>query len=145
MPEPMEREFRDELAESSGAYALTVLWIRLLADLAVSVPLQLSRELGRMPDTRFGFGPTVPGTQGSLSSLSLSVLAQIQASSALSTRCCCAHSPSTIQAAWPHCRHIFCPTIAQNNFTIGGSTAPIFPTPRSLRRSTLTLGAHKTW
>jgi predicted permease len=42
---PMEREFRDELAESSGAFALAKLWLRLLTDLAVSVPLQFSREL----------------------------------------------------------------------------------------------------
>ena len=43
--EPLEREFRDELRESSGAAALGMLWIRLLVDLAISVPLQLSREV----------------------------------------------------------------------------------------------------
>jgi predicted permease len=48
---PMEREFRDELAESSGAFALAKLWVRLLTDLAVSIPLQFSREL--LQDTRF--------------------------------------------------------------------------------------------
>ncbi len=42
---PMEKEFRDELAESSGFWALAALWIRLLADLAVSIPVQLSREV----------------------------------------------------------------------------------------------------
>jgi putative ABC transport system permease protein len=42
---PMEREFRDELAESSGVFALAKLWLRLLTDMAVSVPLQFSREL----------------------------------------------------------------------------------------------------
>lgn len=42
---PMEREFRDELAESSGAFALAKVWVRLLTDLAVSLPLQFSREL----------------------------------------------------------------------------------------------------
>jgi predicted permease len=42
---PMEREFRDELAESSGAFARPKLWLRLLADLAISIPLQFSREL----------------------------------------------------------------------------------------------------
>jgi predicted permease len=42
---PMEREFRDELAESSGVWALAALWIRLLADLAVSIPAQVSREV----------------------------------------------------------------------------------------------------
>jgi len=41
----MEREFRDELAESSGVWALSALWIRLLADLAVSIPVQVSREV----------------------------------------------------------------------------------------------------
>jgi predicted permease len=40
----MEREFRDELAESSGIYALAKHWIRLLTDLAASIPLQYSRE-----------------------------------------------------------------------------------------------------
>jgi putative ABC transport system permease protein len=42
---PLEREFRDELAESSGVFALARLWIRLLADLAVSIPLQFLREV----------------------------------------------------------------------------------------------------
>ena len=44
---PMECELRDELAESSGPFALTKLWLRLLADLAVSIPLQFSRELSQ--------------------------------------------------------------------------------------------------
>jgi putative ABC transport system permease protein len=43
--EPLEREFRDELRESSGAAALGMLWIRLFVDLAISVPLQLCREV----------------------------------------------------------------------------------------------------
>jgi predicted permease len=43
--EPLEREFRDELNESSGAAALSILWVRLLADLAVSVPLQFCCEV----------------------------------------------------------------------------------------------------
>lgn len=42
---PMEREFRDELAESSSGFALAKLWLRLLTDLAVSIPLQFSREI----------------------------------------------------------------------------------------------------
>lgn len=40
----MEREFRDELAETRGA-AVIALWFRLLLDLAVSVPGQLMREI----------------------------------------------------------------------------------------------------
>src|ERR1039458_3918900 len=44
---PMEREFRDELAESSGAGALARLWIRLVADLALSIPVQVSREVSQ--------------------------------------------------------------------------------------------------
>ena len=42
--EPLERAFRDELRVSSGAAGRAWLWIRLAADLAISVPLQLSRE-----------------------------------------------------------------------------------------------------
>jgi putative ABC transport system permease protein len=38
--EAMERAFRDELRESSGV----LLWLRLLADLAVSLPAQFARE-----------------------------------------------------------------------------------------------------
>jgi predicted permease len=38
----MEREFRDELADSRG---LAMLWIRLLIDLAISVPSQFVREV----------------------------------------------------------------------------------------------------
>jgi putative ABC transport system permease protein len=49
----MEREFRDELAESTGVAALAMLWIRLLADLAVSVPAQFSREI--LQDARHTF------------------------------------------------------------------------------------------
>jgi hypothetical protein len=41
---PMERELRDELAECRGAWARGALLIRLLADLAMSIPEQLSRE-----------------------------------------------------------------------------------------------------
>ena len=41
---PMEKEFRDELAESGGGWARAALWVRLLADLAVSIPVQVSRE-----------------------------------------------------------------------------------------------------
>jgi putative ABC transport system permease protein len=43
--EPLECEFREELRESSGAAALGMLWIRLFVDLAISVPLQLCREV----------------------------------------------------------------------------------------------------
>jgi hypothetical protein len=45
--ELLEREFLDELRESSGTTALCVLWIRLIADLAISVPLQLAREVAQ--------------------------------------------------------------------------------------------------
>jgi putative ABC transport system permease protein len=48
---PMEKEFRDELAESSGIWALARLWICLLADLAVSIPVQVSREVSQ--DVRY--------------------------------------------------------------------------------------------
>jgi putative ABC transport system permease protein len=41
----LEREFRDELSESTGAATLGILWIRLIVDLAISVPLQFSREV----------------------------------------------------------------------------------------------------
>lgn len=42
--ELLEREFRDELEESGGIGRRGMLWFRLLADLAVSVPAQLARE-----------------------------------------------------------------------------------------------------
>jgi predicted permease len=47
---PMERAFRDELAESQNVWALAGLWLRLLSDLAKSIPLQLMREVRQ--DTR---------------------------------------------------------------------------------------------
>lgn len=47
---PMERAFRDELAESSGVYALAAFSLRLVADLAISIPVQVSREVWQ--DTR---------------------------------------------------------------------------------------------
>jgi len=43
----LEREFRDELGESTGAAGLAALWIRLIRDLAISVPLQFSREVAQ--------------------------------------------------------------------------------------------------
>jgi predicted permease len=42
---PLERDFHDELNESTGAATLCILWIRLIVDLAISVPLQFSREV----------------------------------------------------------------------------------------------------
>jgi predicted permease len=42
---PMEREFRDELAESTGVWTALAFWIRLLVDLSVSIPVQVSREV----------------------------------------------------------------------------------------------------
>jgi hypothetical protein len=39
---PMEREFSDEVADADGTWALAAIWVRLIADLAVSVPAQLS-------------------------------------------------------------------------------------------------------
>ncbi len=45
--EALEREFRDEHNESTGAAALSILWIRITADLAISVPLQFSCEVAQ--------------------------------------------------------------------------------------------------
>lgn len=49
----MEQEFREELAESTDRWALLALWIRLLTDLAVTVPGQVGREFAQ--DTRHTF------------------------------------------------------------------------------------------
>ena len=43
----LEREFRDELGESSGVAGRVGLWIRLIGDLAISVPSQFSREVAQ--------------------------------------------------------------------------------------------------
>lgn len=45
--ELLVREFRDELDESAGAASLGILWTRLIVDLAISVPLQFSREVAQ--------------------------------------------------------------------------------------------------
>ncbi len=45
--EALEREFRDEHNESIGGAALSILWIRIIADLAISVPLQFSCEVAQ--------------------------------------------------------------------------------------------------
>lgn len=47
----LERAFRDELDESTGAAALAILWVRLFADLAISVPAQFAREVAQ--DARY--------------------------------------------------------------------------------------------
>jgi predicted permease len=44
---PMEREFLDELAEAHSSYAFAKLWLRLLTDLAISIPAQLTREISQ--------------------------------------------------------------------------------------------------
>ncbi|HSB75672.1 MAG TPA: hypothetical protein VLC12_08480, partial [Terriglobales bacterium] len=43
----LEREFRDELQETAGALAVAELWIRLIADLAVTLPSQLAHAVGQ--------------------------------------------------------------------------------------------------
>jgi len=43
----LEREFRDEWRESTGASARALLWLRLLADLARTAPLQFAREVAQ--------------------------------------------------------------------------------------------------
>jgi predicted permease len=50
---PMEREFRDELAEAPNRAAVVWLWLRLLFDLAVSLPAQFAIEIWR--DGKQGF------------------------------------------------------------------------------------------
>ncbi len=43
----MEREFRDEYAEVTGAFGLARLWMRTLMDFALSALLQVLREIGQ--------------------------------------------------------------------------------------------------
>ncbi|MBV8842492.1 MAG: ABC transporter permease, partial [Bryobacterales bacterium] len=45
--EVLERQFRDELQEPAGTAALCVLWIGLIADMAISVPAQFSTEVAQ--------------------------------------------------------------------------------------------------
>ena len=42
---PMEQAFRDELAEARNGFAVGWLWMRLLFDLAISVPSQVAKEM----------------------------------------------------------------------------------------------------
>ncbi len=51
--EPFGSESRDELSESTGAATLSIEWIRLIANLAISIPLQFSREVAQ--DARHTF------------------------------------------------------------------------------------------
>ncbi len=41
----MERQFLDEVSELRGPFALAMLWIRILRDLAISLPAQFAREV----------------------------------------------------------------------------------------------------
>jgi len=43
----LERQFLDELSDSSGRFALVMLWIRIFRDLSISVPVQAAREVMR--------------------------------------------------------------------------------------------------
>jgi hypothetical protein len=42
---PLEQQFSDEIREADGAFARFAVWIRTLRDLAISIPLELAREL----------------------------------------------------------------------------------------------------
>ena len=44
---PLEQQFSDEYREAGGAWARFSVWMRTLGDLAISVPLELARELGQ--------------------------------------------------------------------------------------------------
>ena len=43
----LERQFRDELADAAGSVSRAALWLRLLLDLALTVPAQLAREIAQ--------------------------------------------------------------------------------------------------
>jgi predicted permease len=43
----LEHEIRDELRDTTGIAGLCMLWIRLISDLAISIPLQLAREVAQ--------------------------------------------------------------------------------------------------
>src|SRR5690348_14724791 len=49
----LEQEFSDELRETSGGAAVTVLWLRLFVDLAISLPAQFFGEIAQ--DVRHTF------------------------------------------------------------------------------------------
>jgi putative ABC transport system permease protein len=44
---PLERQFFDEYRDAAGAGERTMLWLRTLADLAVTIPTELLREIGQ--------------------------------------------------------------------------------------------------
>jgi hypothetical protein len=43
----LERQFGDELADAAGPVARAALWLRLLVDLALTIPAQLAREIAQ--------------------------------------------------------------------------------------------------
>src|SRR5690242_16675328 len=45
--ELLEREFQDEFEDAAGAFARLLLCARLLKDLALSIPVQLGREIAQ--------------------------------------------------------------------------------------------------
>ena len=42
---PLEQQFSDEYREAGGVLARLTVWMRTLRDLAISIPLELGREL----------------------------------------------------------------------------------------------------
>jgi hypothetical protein len=129
----MEGELRDELAESRGTFALAKLWVRLLADLAVSIPLQFTREVFQDARHALRLWANRPGQTGFVI---LALAIGIGANTGVF---------SVVNAAWPHSEHSFRLTTAQKNFMNGGSSkARISRTPHSLSNSTSTLGQYKT-
>jgi hypothetical protein len=125
---PIEREFRDELAESSGAWTLAGLWIRLLADLAVSIPAQVSNEVFQDFRYTLRLWASRPWHAGfAITALAIGIGANTGVFSvvnALLLRSLPFHEPDR--------RH----TIAPRYFTIGGSRVHISPMPRSSKNTT---------
>jgi hypothetical protein len=90
----MEQEFRDELAEVQTGFVAAWLWMRLLFDLAVSLPVQLAIEMGR--DSRHAlrlWGKRPWHTGFAVVALGVAIGANTGSSASL-THSCCGPCPS---------------------------------------------------
>jgi hypothetical protein len=134
----LERQVRDDLAESSGFLAVMGLWGRLLLDLAVSVPAQFAREAwrdGRHALRRWARHPL--NTAFAILALAIGIGANIGVFSVVN---------ALLLRPLPFCDPerlaqlaIFStPIPARASFTVGASIAPTLKMPRWCSRVTLT-------
>ena len=132
----MERQFLDEMADSRGPFPLAALWIRMLGDLAISVPSQFAREAAQDVRHALRLWKRRPLHTGlAIAALAVGIGASTGVFSvvnALLLRALPFRDPDRLMATTFSRR----PTIVRSSFTIGAGRARTWTTPRSSTTAT---------